>query len=74
MFMRERRDKDTPNATHVYESVARSIHDNIKEEQLLEHIEGVLKLGIYDRDCGRTPAGQQQQQQTGQQQQQLQPA
>lgn len=24
-FMRERRDKDTPNAQHVYESVARSI-------------------------------------------------
>ena len=25
LFMRERKDKDTPNATHVYESVARSI-------------------------------------------------
>lgn len=44
-FMRERRDKDTPNAYHVYESVARSIQDNIQEPQLLEYIKEV-GLGV----------------------------
>jgi hypothetical protein len=91
-FMRERKDKDTPNAFHVYESVSRSIEaspnnrrswggwhglvwlvgcamhtpaincclsclsrlqDNIKEEQLLQYIDQVLQLPLYDRDAGR---------------------
>ncbi|PSC72146.1 mRNA-capping enzyme isoform X1 [Micractinium conductrix] len=61
LYMRERKDKETPNAMHVYESVVRSIEDNIKEEELLQYIEQVLRLPLYDRDTGRTNGQQQQQ-------------
>lgn len=60
VFMRERKDKDTPNAQHVYESVSRSIQDNIKEDELLAYIDEALVLPIYNQDCGRQPALQQQ--------------
>ena len=32
VFMRVRKDKETPNAFHVYEKVLRSIQDNINQE------------------------------------------
>ena len=35
--------------------------DNIKEEELLQYIEQVLRLPLYDRDTGRTNGQQQQQ-------------
>lgn len=54
VFMRERRDKATPNAYHVYESVARSIADNIEEEQLLASIHDSLRLPLYERDRSRS--------------------
>lgn len=54
LFMRERKDKELPNATHVFESVQRSIEDNIKEDELLPYIEQVLQLPLYDKDTGRT--------------------
>ncbi|KAL4857277.1 mRNA-capping enzyme [Chlorella vulgaris] len=67
-FMRERKDKDSANAFHVYES------DNIQEEELLQYIEDALKLPLYDQDTGRIPGQQiaQQQRQTQQQPRQLQ--
>lgn len=50
-FMRERRDKDTPNAYHVYESVAQSICDNIQEEELLQYIDAaVADNDVYEED------------------------
>lgn len=49
-FMRDRRDKDTPNAYHVYEKVMKSIEDNIQENDLLEAIESALKNPIYAKD------------------------
>lgn len=36
--MRERRDKSTPNAWHVYEKVLQSIKDNITPAHLVEII------------------------------------
>ncbi|KAL6780541.1 MRCE1 [Auxenochlorella protothecoides x Auxenochlorella symbiontica] len=57
VYMRERRDKPTPNAYHVYESVARSIQDNIQEEELLESIAAALQLPLYERDRARQAAG-----------------
>ncbi|XP_075263557.1 mRNA-capping enzyme-like [Convolutriloba macropyga] len=41
-YMRTRTDKDTANAYHVYEKVLKSIHDNITQEVLLNHVEQVV--------------------------------
>lgn len=41
-FLRDRKDKDTPNAVHVYEKVVKSIEDDINEGVLLQAIEGAL--------------------------------
>ena len=49
-FLRDRRDKDTPNAYHVYEKVVKSIEDDITEEVLLEAIERALQGTVYDKD------------------------
>lgn len=59
VFMRERRDKATPNAYHVYESVARSIQDNIREEELLESVHESLQEPIYARDIAKAPPARQ---------------
>ena len=50
VFLRERRDKDTPNAFHVYDKVVQSIKDNILEEELLEYVERVMKSQPYAPD------------------------
>lgn len=55
VYMRERRDKPTPNAYHVYESVARSIQDNIQEEELLESVRAALCEPRYARDVAHAP-------------------
>ena len=39
IYMRERRDKKTPNAWHVYEKVLQSIKDNITPSSLVKIIE-----------------------------------
>ena len=44
--MRERRDKATPNAWHVYEKVLQSIKDDITPGHLVEYI----KKAIEDND------------------------
>jgi mRNA-capping enzyme len=49
-FLRDRKDKETPNAYHVYEKVMKSIDDNINEEVLLEAVDQALKNTIYDKD------------------------
>ena len=49
-FMRERLDKKTPNAYHVYEKVMQSITDDIKEDTLLSEFEVALKNDVYARD------------------------
>lgn len=49
-FLRDRRDKETPNAFHVYEKVMKSIEDNINEEILLGAINEALQNSVYDRD------------------------
>ena len=41
-FLRERKDKDFPNAVHVYEKVMKSIEDDINEGVLLQAINGAL--------------------------------
>lgn len=53
VYMRERRDKDTPNAYHVYEKVVHSIEDNLNAEVLLSHISDARKAPVYDKDEGR---------------------
>jgi hypothetical protein len=47
------------------------LQDNIKEEQLLQYIDQVLQLPLYDRDAGRQP--QHHHQHPHEQQQQEQP-
>ena len=49
-FLRDRKDKDYPNAFHVYEKVMKSIEDNIDEEALLGVIQEALKNAVYDKD------------------------
>lgn len=53
VYMRERRDKHTPNAYHVYESVEASIRDNILEADVLHCVDDALRRSIYDEDTGR---------------------
>ena len=53
IYMRERRDKDTPNAYHVYEKVVQSIEDDLNAEVLLSHISDDLKAEVYNKDEGR---------------------
>lgn len=50
IFMRERKDKETPNAYHVYEKVMRSIQDNITQELLLEHASEAVQKNQYSKD------------------------
>ncbi len=52
-YMRERKDKTLPNAKSVYESVRRSIEDDIREDELLEQIKEAVKGEVYDEDMGR---------------------
>ena len=49
-FLRERRDKEMPNAYHVYEKVMTSIEDDINEAVLLEAVEAALKNPAYEKD------------------------
>lgn len=56
VYMRERRDKDTTNAWHVYEKVVASIQDDWNDEALLGHVDHVLKGRVYDEDEGRGAA------------------
>ena len=53
VYMRERRDKDTPNAWHVYEKVLQSIEDDLNEDALLEKIQAAIRATVYDKDEGR---------------------
>ena len=39
----------------MYESVARSIQDNIQEEELLESVHAALREPRYARDVARAP-------------------
>ena len=41
--MRERRDKATPNAWHVYEKVLQSIKDDITPGHLVEYIKKAIE-------------------------------
>ncbi|KDD75262.1 mRNA capping enzyme [Helicosporidium sp. ATCC 50920] len=50
VYLRDRRDKQTPNAYHVYESVQASIQDNILEDELLEHVDEAFRESIYAGD------------------------
>ena len=50
IFLRERTDKNTPNAYHVYEKVMQSIDDNITEDDLLGAVDEAVKLPPYQRD------------------------
>lgn len=52
-FMRERRDKQYPNAFPVYELVVASIKDNIQDSDLLKTIDEAVKGDVYDEDMGR---------------------
>lgn len=50
-FLRERIDKSTPNAKHVYISVLQSISDNISDKEILVHLEGAfMSEGVYAPD------------------------
>ena len=49
-FLRDRKDKETPNAFHVYEKVMKSIEDNIDEEALLTVVEEALQNAVYNKD------------------------
>ncbi|KAL3683404.1 hypothetical protein R1sor_001426 [Riccia sorocarpa] len=53
-FMRIRKDKETPNAWHVYEKVMASIHDKITEDVLLEEIREICHLPMYKERIART--------------------
>eukprot|EP00803_Ostreobium_quekettii_P000704 evm.model.scf_1608.1 EVM.evm.TU.scf_1608.1 scf_1608:17316-27998(-) len=60
-FLRERVDKSTPNARHVYDSVKQSIDDNISDKEILCHLEGAYSSSeVYAPD--RHEAQRQQQQ------------
>jgi hypothetical protein len=48
-FMRERKDKDTPNAFHVYESVSRSI----EVSQSTEAAGGLARACLAGRQAGK---------------------
>ena len=49
VYMRERRDKKTPNAWHVYEKVLQSIKDNITPGNLVDIIrEATVGNAIYE--------------------------
>ena len=49
-FLRDRKDKETPNAYHVYEKVMKSIDDNIDETVLLSAVDQALQNDVYDKD------------------------
>ncbi|OAE31821.1 hypothetical protein AXG93_1838s1310 [Marchantia polymorpha subsp. ruderalis] len=53
-FMRIRKDKETPNARHVYEKVMSSIQDKITEDVLLEEIREICRLPMYAERIART--------------------
>ena len=55
-FLRERTDKNTPNAYHVYEKVMQSIDDNITEADLLAAVDEAVKLPPYARDMQQAVA------------------
>lgn len=49
-FLRERKDKDTPNAYHVFEKVQKSIMDNITQDFLLDYLQEALQQDVYAKD------------------------
>lgn len=57
VYMRERKDKDKPNAYMVFEKVMRSIEDNISDEVLLEVVGKAAKAPAYQKEVlGKGPA------------------
>ena len=56
VFHRERTDKNTPNAYHVYEKVMQSIDDDITEADLLVAADKAVKLPPYERDMQQAVA------------------
>ena len=50
LYLRERKDKDTPNAYHVFEKVMRSITDNITQEDLVSFISQAIQKPAYQKD------------------------
>ncbi|KAK9842283.1 hypothetical protein WJX81_004542 [Elliptochloris bilobata] len=56
VFLRERTDKNTPNAYHVYEKVMQSIDDNITEDDLLAAADKAVTLPPYERDMQQAAA------------------
>ena len=57
VYMRERRDKITPNAWHVFLKVLQSIQDNITDASLLESIDEALQEKVYEKDVSRSAPG-----------------
>lgn len=51
VYMRERKDKDKPNAYMVYEKVMRSIEDDINDEVLLEVVGRAAKAPAYQKEA-----------------------
>ncbi|KAI3894509.1 hypothetical protein MKX03_012751 [Papaver bracteatum] len=56
-FMRVRKDKNTPNAFRTYESVMRSIKDNITEEVLLDRIRKIVHFTTTNTNAIRRSTG-----------------
>lgn len=50
VFMRTRRDKNVPNARRVFDSVFRSIKDNITEADILKCVHDSLTSKVYKKD------------------------
>ena len=53
IYMRERKDKDMPNAFHVFEKVLRSIQDNITQDNLIDYIKAATQKPVYEKDKDR---------------------
>lgn len=47
VFMRERKDKNDPNAFRVYLKVFKSIEDNINTDKMLQFIGDALAMPLY---------------------------
>ncbi|GMH34397.1 hypothetical protein BSKO_02231 [Bryopsis sp. KO-2023] len=59
IFLRERFDKSTPNAFHVYQKVLNSIRDDISKDELLVHINRSFRESdVYRSDRARLPNAQ----------------
>lgn len=60
VFMRVRTDKSTPNEFNTYMKVMRSIRDNITEEVLLNEMNDIIRLPLYELRVGNDRKANQQ--------------